>query len=309
MTQIVKHTVKSIVLSLLFISLFFVVSVSSQDQIQIDTGIIVTENGDVTVFYDEFTGKYAISVRDSSLLSNLYKGHEASHKSYIIPFYGGNIYDENLAESTWIERWSDDIIIVLIREEPEVFFFEEKGNKQIPFLIDENRITKSAYYHKKATKEIIEIIFTPSEWENVIRSDNSRFRITGQVFTIDQNSKNLMDQILREHQNIQSEKTIYDKQETIRSAPFQIEWEGDIYRAPIVQPLPNYEAQTETVISVRFEVRPDGTVGRIQPIIKSEPGIEREVLRTLRTWRFSRLPTNMPQENQFATVTFRFVLE
>lgn len=95
----------------------------------------------------------------------------------------------------------------------------------------------------------------------------------------------------------------------IRSAPFQLEWEGDFNRAPLVQPLPDFVSQTEAVIAIRFEVRPDGTVGRLQPIIKANPELEREVLRTLRTWRFSRLPSNMPQDSQYGTITFRFVLE
>ncbi len=95
----------------------------------------------------------------------------------------------------------------------------------------------------------------------------------------------------------------------IRSAPYQLEWEGDFNRAPVVQPLPNYVSDTEAVITVRFEVRPDGTVGRLQPIIKANPELEREVLRTLRTWRFSRLPSNVPQESQYGTITFRFILE
>lgn len=99
------------------------------------------------------------------------------------------------------------------------------------------------------------------------------------------------------------------KNDPIRSAPFQLEWEGDINRAPVVQPLPDYVDESEAVISVRFEVRPDGTVGRLQPIIKSNPELEREVLRTLRTWRFSRLPPNVPQESQYGIITFRFVLE
>ena len=95
----------------------------------------------------------------------------------------------------------------------------------------------------------------------------------------------------------------------LRSAPYQLEWEGDFNRAPVVQPMPSYVAQTEAVISVRFEVRPDGTMGRLQPIINADPELEREVLRTLRTWRFSRLPSNMPQESQYGTITFRFVIE
>ncbi|MEX0680573.1 MAG: hypothetical protein WD097_04255 [Balneolales bacterium] len=95
----------------------------------------------------------------------------------------------------------------------------------------------------------------------------------------------------------------------IRSSPYQLEWEGDINRSPIVQPLPNYVSETEAVISVRFEVRPDGSVGRLQPLIKANPELEREVFRTLRTWRFSRLPSNIPQESQYGIITFRFVLE
>ncbi|MCA1802214.1 MAG: hypothetical protein LC662_07125 [Rhodothermaceae bacterium] len=94
-----------------------------------------------------------------------------------------------------------------------------------------------------------------------------------------------------------------------RSAPFTLEWEGDIERAPLQQPLPNYTAEVEAIITVRFEVRPDGTVGRITPIRRMSPELEREVNRTLRSWRFSRLPGGLPQEPQFGVITFRFVLE
>ncbi len=94
----------------------------------------------------------------------------------------------------------------------------------------------------------------------------------------------------------------------VRSAPYQLEWEGNIQRSPLVQPLPSYNVEVEAVITVRFEVRPDGTVGRIQPIRRSSPELEAEVTRTLRSWRFSRLPTNAPQESQFGVITFRFVL-
>jgi len=93
----------------------------------------------------------------------------------------------------------------------------------------------------------------------------------------------------------------------VRSAPYQLEWEGNIQRSPLVQPLPNYPVEVEAVITVRFEVRPDGTVGRIQPLRRSNPELEDEVISTLRSWRFSRLPTTTPQESQFGVITFRFV--
>ena len=97
--------------------------------------------------------------------------------------------------------------------------------------------------------------------------------------------------------------------DTDESAPYELQWEGDIERAPMVQPLPSNVANTEAVITVRFEVRPNGTVGRIIPLRKMNPELETEVLRTLRSWRFSRLPSGVPQQAQWGTITFRFVFD
>ncbi len=94
-----------------------------------------------------------------------------------------------------------------------------------------------------------------------------------------------------------------------RSSPYELEWEGDIERTPRVQPLPDYNVDVEAVIRVRFEVKPDGSVGRIVPLIRMNPELEREVFNTMRSWRFSRLPSGVPQESQWGTITFRFVLD
>jgi TonB family protein len=94
----------------------------------------------------------------------------------------------------------------------------------------------------------------------------------------------------------------------VRSAPYQLDWQGSVQRSPLVQPLPNYAVEAEAVITIRFEVRPNGTVGSMQPIRRTNPELEAEVIRTLRTWRFSSLPANAPQESQFGVITFRFVL-
>ena len=94
-----------------------------------------------------------------------------------------------------------------------------------------------------------------------------------------------------------------------KSAPYELRWEGDIERDPMVQPLPDNTADEEATITVRFEVKPDGTIGRIIPLRKMNPELEREVMRTLRSWRFSRLPSGVPQQSQWGTITFRFVFE
>lgn len=94
-----------------------------------------------------------------------------------------------------------------------------------------------------------------------------------------------------------------------KSAPYDLQWEGELNRTPMVQPLPENQTNEEAVITIRFEVHPDGSLGRVIPLKKMNPELEREVMRTLRSWRFSRLPSGAPQEPQWGTITFRFVLE
>lgn len=94
-----------------------------------------------------------------------------------------------------------------------------------------------------------------------------------------------------------------------KSAPYDLQWEGDLNRTPMVQPLPQNQTNEEAVITIRFEVNPDGSLGRVIPLKKMNPELEREVMRTLRTWRFSALPSGVPKEPQWGTITFRFVLE
>lgn len=94
-----------------------------------------------------------------------------------------------------------------------------------------------------------------------------------------------------------------------RSSPYELSWDGELNRSPTVQPLPDNTEDVEAVITVRFEVHPDGTIGQIIPLRKMNPELEREVMSTLRTWRFSRLPSGVPQEPQWGNITFRFVFD
>ncbi|HCT54730.1 MAG TPA: hypothetical protein DF712_19980, partial [Balneola sp.] len=92
-----------------------------------------------------------------------------------------------------------------------------------------------------------------------------------------------------------------------QSAPYELKWEGNIQRDPLVQPLPQNTTNAEGVISVRFQVKPDGSVGMIIPLKKMNEELEKEVQRTLRSWQFSKLPSGTPQQAQWGTITFRFV--
>lgn len=94
-----------------------------------------------------------------------------------------------------------------------------------------------------------------------------------------------------------------------KSAPYELQWEGDIQRSALVQQLPALTQNFNALVRVRFEVRPDGSVGRLIPLKKSgSPEVDQEVQRTIRSWRFSALPSNVPQQVQWGTITFRFVV-
>lgn len=98
------------------------------------------------------------------------------------------------------------------------------------------------------------------------------------------------------------------RDEEIQS-PYSLAWEGNLGRDPQVQPLPVNTTNISANITVRIEVYPDGRVVRVLPLRKMNPELEREVIRTLRNWRFSRLPASVPQEPQWGTITFRFIVE
>ncbi len=94
-----------------------------------------------------------------------------------------------------------------------------------------------------------------------------------------------------------------------KTSPYELVWENGLERTPMSQPLPRNVANVEATITVRFQVRPDGNVGLIIPSRKMDPDLEREVISTLRSWRFTRLGNGVPQDIQWGSITFRFVFD
>lgn len=94
-----------------------------------------------------------------------------------------------------------------------------------------------------------------------------------------------------------------------KSAPYNLNLEG-LSRDPLTQPMPTNDAGIEATIKLRFEVTPTGKLVNIIPVKKSgNPALDRQVIQILSRWHFSRLPSNVPQENQTGTITFSFVAE
>lgn len=80
-------------------------------------------------------------------------------------------------------------------------------------------------------------------------------------------------------------------------------------REPIVQPsLPEVVVRAENEITLKFWVQPDGVVSRVVPVRKGDTALEAAAIRYLQGWRFTALSQYDLQEEQWGTMTVRFLL-
>ena len=79
-------------------------------------------------------------------------------------------------------------------------------------------------------------------------------------------------------------------------------------REPLSRPpLPEVVVVRDSEITLKFWVRPDGTVSRIVTVRKDNAALEAAAIRYLSGWRFSPLRPHEAQEEQWGTITVRFL--
>ena len=91
---------------------------------------------------------------------------------------------------------------------------------------------------------------------------------------------------------------------------FAIDFGGRGKRKIYHYPLPKYPdgVSKEIDIKLRFTIMPDGTVGRIIPLIKADSKLENSAMNSLSQWRFEPLPKNAKQVEQIVVITFPYRL-
>ena len=83
--------------------------------------------------------------------------------------------------------------------------------------------------------------------------------------------------------------------------------EGPVATRVIFQPSPPKVQHIKNVtIQLKFWVRPDGRVGNVIPMQKGDAALERLAIEYLQKWRFSPLPSEEKQVNQWGLITFTF---
>ena len=92
---------------------------------------------------------------------------------------------------------------------------------------------------------------------------------------------------------------------------FDIDFGGKGQRKIYNYSLPSYPdgVAKEIDVKLRFTILPDGTVGRIIPLIKADARLETAAINSLRTWRFEPLASNQKQIEQTAVITFPYRLQ
>ncbi len=75
-----------------------------------------------------------------------------------------------------------------------------------------------------------------------------------------------------------------------------------------IPPYPEGVAK-EIDVKLRFTIMPDGTIGKIFPLIKADSRLESAAINALRQWRFEPLPGAQSQQVQTAVIVFPFRLQ
>ena len=92
---------------------------------------------------------------------------------------------------------------------------------------------------------------------------------------------------------------------------FEIDFGGKGTRKIYSYNLPAYPegVSKEIDVKLRFTILPDGTVGKIFPLIKADARLEIAAMNSLRQWRFEPLPQSAKQVEQTVVIIFPYRLQ
>ena len=263
-------------------------------------GLVLGHIDNMTYLYDEFEDRYEVFPNEE-----YYMQEKESMKNGLWYSYAAASYSS----------YSEEFVGYIYLFQSIKPTIQMNGMIRTNFLISGERKEMSISTISDATRTIIAIRIPSDEWLEFYNSYDVRYRLNDEVRYIGTEAKSLINNTLKVLYDIKT-----NKYESENDAPnnttisdnsnqYEIKWEGDIERLPLAQPLPTNITNSNAVTTVRFEVRPNGTVGLIIPLRKMNAELETEILRTLRSWRFNRLPNGVPQQPQWGTITFRFITD
>ncbi len=312
----------TLIIPLILLLSFKSISIAQEASI-LDDGTEITVYDSIISFYDPFTDLLTIRSKGFDIPYQAFNGE----KFRLMPVFSGTKECD--------EKLCGEFVIRIILEESSITdyfglsdrnFIEEIFASSFPILFDDFRdnvfvsiisnedmgeMLKTSVT-KHSSSSAIDIHLDWEQYYLLKNSGSSKIRIEGIVIEFGESLKTYfshIEEILTEVFGQDVNKINIIGTEASQTAPYEIKWEGNIPRDPVVQTLPENTNNFEGNISVRFQVKPGGTVGLIIPLEKTNSELEKEIKRTLRNWRFTNLPTGVPQQIQWGSITFRFVAE
>ncbi len=177
---------------------------------------------------------------------------------------------------------------------------------------------------RRMTEHDLNRIPTESKAQLTNSGQNDRINTKREtVYGVNDNLSSLDDEIFSDIKPVSkpSEKSVGTKLDAIAipgqkggdvkfEKPYEISWEG-VVREVVYGPLPTYPEgfDKESSIQIKITVLPNGTIGNLIPIQKSDANLESVTMKTLKLWKLSPLKQTDPQLDQTAVITFRFVLQ
>lgn len=137
--------------------------------------------------------------------------------------------------------------------------------------------------------------------ENIIKEANKK----------KQKEELIAEKIKPLNDNRQKSKGTEAEGEGVGGFGFELDFGGKGMRKIYSYTLPEYPegVSKEIDVKLRFTILPDGTVGKIFPLIKADARLEMAAINSLRQWRFEPLPPNAKQVEQTAVITFPYRLQ
>ncbi len=112
---------------------------------------------------------------------------------------------------------------------------------------------------------------------------------------------------------ISAERQTIDTKESAKRGFVQaFEIEGKAAERIILEKvLPEYPEgyAREGTVKIRFTILPNGRVGEVIPILKTDAVLEQNAMAVLAKWRFNPLPREAPQDTVVGIITFRYKLK
>jgi protein TonB len=95
------------------------------------------------------------------------------------------------------------------------------------------------------------------------------------------------------------------------NAGFEIAWGGSGMRKIYSYELPAYPEGVSKQIDIKlqFSILPDGTVGKIIPLMKADTRLEMAAINSLRNWRFEPLREGQKKSEQSVVIIFPYRLQ